>query len=228
MSPRLFWSVLSVEARKLMSYRADFWANTLLGTLSQFALAWILWAAILNEPGETVEGYTLEGIVMYYALVLLLGKLVSGPQNPTDISQEIYDGSLSRYLLAHHVHARGHSLAVLVRLLNAKLEGGHPVLHEGGGSCQQALVLRQGERALQPAGEHDGIEGGRLDLVPERIRHDVHPARTPHLAPADRHQRDLQVGPAQGVDERDGLELLEAVGDGDEDARDHGAIVGAR
>lgn len=99
MSPRLFWSVLSVEARKLMSYRADFWANTLLGTLSQFALAWILWAAILNEPGETVEGYTLEGIVMYYALVLLLGKLVSGPQNPTEISQEIYDGSLSRYLL---------------------------------------------------------------------------------------------------------------------------------
>jgi ABC-2 type transport system permease protein len=98
-NPRVLLGVLSVEARKLMSYRVDFWANTLVGTLSQFALAWFLWAAILTEPGQTVEGYTLEGIVLYYALVLLLGRLVSGPQNPTDISQEIYDGSLSRYLL---------------------------------------------------------------------------------------------------------------------------------
>lgn len=96
---RLFYDVFSVETRKLMSYRADFWFNTLVGSAAQFVLAYSLWAAILSEPGQTVEGYSLDGIVLYYVLVILLGRLVSGPQNPTDLAQEVYDGTLSRYLL---------------------------------------------------------------------------------------------------------------------------------
>jgi len=96
---KLLYDVFSVEARKLMSYRADFWFNTLIGSVAQFVLAYSLWSAILSEPGQTVEGYSLDGIVLYYVLVILLGRLVSGPQNPTDLAQEVYDGTLSRYLL---------------------------------------------------------------------------------------------------------------------------------
>ena len=149
MTPRLLLGVLSVEARKLMSYRVDFWANTLVGTLSQFALAWILWAAILTEPGQTVEGYTLEGIVLYYALVLLLGRLVSGPQNPTDISQEIYDGSLSRYLLLPVGYLRvkyAQRLGLLVP------------------SVVQALVLGALYLALAPLPADAGASLGRVGM----------------------------------------------------------------
>ena len=99
MSPQLFWHVFSVEARKLMSYRFDFWINTLLGSLAQFVLVWCLWSAIMTEPGATREGYSFDGLVLYYVLVILMGKLVGTSHSQNDVSQDIYDGGLSRYLL---------------------------------------------------------------------------------------------------------------------------------
>ena len=96
---RLFRDIFSIEARKLMSYRADFWINTLVGSLANFALVYFLWSAIFKEPEQTIGGYSFDGMVLYYVFVILLGRLVTGPSNPTDIAQDIYDGVLSRYLL---------------------------------------------------------------------------------------------------------------------------------
>lgn len=99
MTPRLFLSVFSIEARKLMSYRVDFWINTLIGSLANFVLVYFLWAAIFHEPGQIISGYSFDGMVLYYVFTILLGKLVTGPSNPTDVAQDVYDGVLSRYLL---------------------------------------------------------------------------------------------------------------------------------
>jgi ABC-2 type transport system permease protein len=99
LKPRLFWHVFSIEARKLMSYRVDFWINTLVGSIAQFVLVYCLWAAIMVEPGATRQGYTFDGLVLYYALVILLGKLVGTTHNQSDVSADVYDGGLSRYLL---------------------------------------------------------------------------------------------------------------------------------
>jgi len=96
---RLFWHVFSIEARKLMSYRFDFWVNTLVGSLAQFVLVYFLWAAIMGEPQAVRGGYSFDGIVLYYVLVILLGKLVGTTHSQSDVSQDVYDGGLTRYLL---------------------------------------------------------------------------------------------------------------------------------
>lgn len=99
MRPKLFAQVLSIEARKLMSYRFDFWINSVVGIVAQFVLVYSLWAAIMPEAGETRAGYSFDAIVLYYVLVILFGKLVGNSFNQGDASQDIYEGTLSRYLL---------------------------------------------------------------------------------------------------------------------------------
>jgi ABC-2 type transport system permease protein len=96
---KLFRDVFTIEARKLMSYRADFWINTLVGSLVGFGLVYILWSAIFKTPDQVIAGYSFDGMVLYYVLVILLGRLCTGSGAPLDVGQEIYEGSLSRYLL---------------------------------------------------------------------------------------------------------------------------------
>lgn len=99
MRPRLFAQVLSIEARKSMSYRIDFWINSLVGILAQFVLVYSLWASIMGAGGAKDSGYSFEAIVLYYVLVILLGKLVGSGYHQGEVSSDIYDGTLSRYLL---------------------------------------------------------------------------------------------------------------------------------
>jgi ABC-2 type transport system permease protein len=124
MTLRLFAHVASVEARKLMSYRADFWINAVAAFVVEITVAWALWTAIFAESGEArIGGFTLPGMVLYYVLALLLGKLVRGEDRQTTIAGNIYDGSLTRYLLfptgyfpmkyAEHLGSLGPALAQL-------------------------------------------------------------------------------------------------------------------
>lgn len=100
MTARLFVQVLSLQARKLMSYRANFWLSAVVTFVVELALAWFLWSAIFRETGRSViAGFTLSAMVYYYVAAILLGKLVKGPEREMDVSAEIYDGSLTRYLL---------------------------------------------------------------------------------------------------------------------------------
>lgn len=100
MSPRVFLSVLGVEARRRMSYRLDFWIQALVGFLAEFGVVWFLWDALYRESGKaSLEGYDFRGMVLYQATILLLGKLVRGPEFEGAISNDIYDGGLSRYLI---------------------------------------------------------------------------------------------------------------------------------
>ncbi len=100
MSPALFGHVASLEARKRLSYRADFWLNAILGLAVQVVVAYFIVLALFRESGrERVGGYTLEGMVVYYVTVVLVGRLVSVTEMEQGISQDIYDGGLSRYLL---------------------------------------------------------------------------------------------------------------------------------
>jgi ABC-2 type transport system permease protein len=97
---RLFWTVFNTESRKLMSYRVDFWLNAVVGFFAELGTAWFVWLAIFEARGaETIGGFRFDGMVLYYALAILLGKLVRGQERAPGMSQDIYDGSLSRYLL---------------------------------------------------------------------------------------------------------------------------------
>ncbi len=100
MRPGLATQVFSVEARKLMSYRTDFWINTVAVFAAKMVVAYYLWVAIFAESGRsTIGGFTRDGMILYYVLAILIGKVVSGSERQMSISQDIYEGSLTRYLL---------------------------------------------------------------------------------------------------------------------------------
>jgi ABC-2 type transport system permease protein len=97
-SPRLFLHVVSLEVRRSLTYRADFWIQAGLTFLIEIALAWFLWRSVFDGSGAaTIGGYGFEGAVRYTLLVALVAKVVRGTGLEGAIAQEIYDGSLSRY-----------------------------------------------------------------------------------------------------------------------------------
>ncbi|MHC4941317.1 MAG: ABC transporter permease [Planctomycetota bacterium] len=97
---RLFLGVGSLEARTSMSYRVDFWLQTIAEFAVQFGVVWFLWRAMFRESGATeIGGYSFHSIVVYYLAVILLGKLVRGRQFDSSVSDDIYMGGLNRYLV---------------------------------------------------------------------------------------------------------------------------------
>jgi ABC-2 type transport system permease protein len=100
-SPRLFWSVLTTEARTRLSYRVDFWVSAVGAFVAELGLAWFLWDSLYRESGvRTIGGYTRDGMVLYSVAVILFGKLIRGSEfGEGVISTEIYEGKLSRYLV---------------------------------------------------------------------------------------------------------------------------------
>ncbi len=98
MRARLFLQIASVEARRRLSYRADFWITSAAGFLVEFGALYFLWHAMYRNALQ-VGGWTLDAMVFYQAAVLLLGKLVRGPEFEGVISQDIYEGGLNRYLV---------------------------------------------------------------------------------------------------------------------------------
>ncbi len=100
MSPALFGHVLSIEARKLMSYRAEFWLNSAFGFLAQFAIIYFLWEAMFAESGQSIiAGYSFHDMLLYYILAILLTKLVRGQERQAALATEIYEGSYTRYIV---------------------------------------------------------------------------------------------------------------------------------
>ncbi|MFH0792491.1 MAG: ABC-2 family transporter protein, partial [bacterium] len=100
MTPRLFLRIVSMQVRKLMSYRMDFWINAVASFFVQLGVIYFLWQAIFRQTGRpSIGGYTFNGMIVYYLMVILLGKFVRGADNESQMSREIYDGSLTRYLV---------------------------------------------------------------------------------------------------------------------------------
>jgi ABC-2 type transport system permease protein len=94
-----FRFVISMEFRKILAYRSDFWVTFLGQTLVQLLVARALWQSIFQSQNVTeMNGYTLQTMTLYYLIVPLGIKILSG-ENIGFIAREIYDGSFSRYLI---------------------------------------------------------------------------------------------------------------------------------
>jgi len=145
--------VASLEARKAMSYRADFWINVVVSFFAQLGVVWYLWTAIFRTTGQaTIGGWDLPGMLQYYILVILVGKLVRGQEMMAGVSQDIYDGGLSRYLLypvsywsfkyAQHLGALLPALVQLVIFLALLplMPGGVGAFHPGPGQLAMAAL----------------------------------------------------------------------------------------
>jgi ABC-2 type transport system permease protein len=91
--------VFSLEVRKILAYRVDFWTMFLGSLAAQFAIAWFLWSSIFSRTGaERMGEYTFGSMMLYYFLVPLISRAVQGNEM-SGIAEEIYQGTLTRYLL---------------------------------------------------------------------------------------------------------------------------------
>ena len=90
----------SLQLRKSMSYRVDFWVKTVLNTLIGLGLVWYLWSSIFSSTGQqSYGGYTLPGMMLYYVLMMITMRFTQLRIGEMDLAEEIYNGSLSRYLV---------------------------------------------------------------------------------------------------------------------------------
>lgn len=95
----LFFKVLSMELRKLFTYRVDFWMRFIGNLAANVGLAYFLWKVIYeNQQAESIGGYTFGGMLLYYLLVSLIGQ-ICGSQGFGVVSEEIYGGGLTKYLV---------------------------------------------------------------------------------------------------------------------------------
>ncbi len=100
MSPRLFFVLATVEARKRMSYRTDFWITVVVTFAVEVGIALALWTAIFEQSGQTtIGGLSRDGMVLYYVVAILLGKLIKGENRESTLAEDIYSGGLTRYLM---------------------------------------------------------------------------------------------------------------------------------
>jgi ABC-2 type transport system permease protein len=91
--------VLSIELKKAVSYRVDFWIQFVVGTATDIAVAYFLWKAMfLANHTEIMQGFTFQGIIFYYLFATFAARIARGSERGY-ISAEIYDGGLTRYLL---------------------------------------------------------------------------------------------------------------------------------
>ena len=99
MKPRLAWQIFSLEMRNLLHYRVDFWVNWLLGTAAHLGVAWFLWEAIYGYTGKAeIGGFAQKTMMLYYTLAVMVDRAIQGAGSH-NVSTDIYEGTLNRYLL---------------------------------------------------------------------------------------------------------------------------------
>ncbi|MAW76234.1 MAG: hypothetical protein CMJ95_02430 [Planctomycetes bacterium] len=100
MSLSLFFHIVDLETKKLMSYRVDFWITMVVNLVVNLVILWALWTAIFAESGsEIIGGWDLPGILSYGVMVFLTGRIVRGGDLQMTVATDIYEGALSRFLL---------------------------------------------------------------------------------------------------------------------------------
>jgi ABC-2 type transport system permease protein len=97
----LTWTmhVYTMELRRILAYRIDFWVNIVGQTLFSFCLAYFLWKNIF-EYNQAIEmgGMSFHQLMLYYLLAPLTTRMLQG-ENIGFISREIYDGTLNKYIV---------------------------------------------------------------------------------------------------------------------------------
>lgn len=92
-------SVVSLEFRKILVFRVEFWVTFLGQSLVQLVIARSLWSAIFEQQKvEEMNGFTLPMLTLYYVIVPIGSRILTG-ENIGFISREIYEGTFTRYLL---------------------------------------------------------------------------------------------------------------------------------
>tara|TARA_B100001971_G_scaffold215182_1_gene259098 strand:+ start:42283 stop:43092 length:810 start_codon:yes stop_codon:yes gene_type:complete len=99
MNTRWLKSIFTLELRQIITYRADFWINFLGNISINFVLAYFLWKSIYTAKAvESMNGFSMNDIILYYIVAPQLFKIQQG-SGIGNISREIYEGGLTKYIL---------------------------------------------------------------------------------------------------------------------------------
>lgn len=91
--------VFSAETKRLISYRVQFWCELVLSTVVELLVTVAVWQAVFAErDAEQIGGYTLEEMLVYMMLAVFLNQATRGSGTGT-FARDIYDGSLTKYLV---------------------------------------------------------------------------------------------------------------------------------
>jgi ABC-2 type transport system permease protein len=93
------WHVLTIEFRKVFAYRVSFWVQFIFRIVTELSVAYFLWSALFEANStQVMNGFSFHGILFYYLFSSFCSRIVQEP-NSGDISTEIFQGGLTRYLL---------------------------------------------------------------------------------------------------------------------------------
>ncbi len=99
MSLKVYIQVYSLEIRKILSYRADFWITVVGAVLITLAIAYFLWTSIFEFTGkEMIGGLNEKTMIFYFLLAPLFMRMANGGEFGS-ISRDIYYGELNKYLI---------------------------------------------------------------------------------------------------------------------------------
>ena len=94
-----FPAVYAAEVRRIFAYRVDFWFDYLMTIAAHIGVAYFLWHAVFTAAHVThMRGFSFLGMMFYYLLVPLIQRIVLGVDMGR-MAREIYDGSLTRYIV---------------------------------------------------------------------------------------------------------------------------------
>lgn len=95
----VFINIFSLELRKIFSYRVNFWVQYFASVIGEIFVSYVLWRAIFDSNQFTqLGGMSFSQMMHYSVYAALLMRLIRGPEN-FQVSEEIYSGSLTRYLI---------------------------------------------------------------------------------------------------------------------------------
>jgi ABC-2 type transport system permease protein len=91
--------LFTLEIRKTLSYRVDFWVQFVASIGIHVAVAYFLFKAIFEFNKLTeLGGYRLDTIILYYFFVPFIQRMTQS-QEDYGLSKEIYDGGFNKYLI---------------------------------------------------------------------------------------------------------------------------------
>jgi len=92
-------SVATMEFRKIIAYRSDFWVTFLGQIFIQYFVATSLWQEIFSAKNiHEMNGFTLGKISLFYLIVPIGNRILTG-ESIGFLSREIYDGTFTKYLI---------------------------------------------------------------------------------------------------------------------------------
>jgi ABC-2 type transport system permease protein len=94
-----FSIVFKAETNRLVTYRAQFWFELVASSAVELLVAFYIWKAVFESSGALlIDNYSFNSMLLYVVVAIFFSQATRGTGVGT-FQREIYEGSLTRYLI---------------------------------------------------------------------------------------------------------------------------------